>query len=98
MYLVFVQKYQKCMTPWRSLFPKRVDWLRELHAMISVTWAADVARAPIEVRETALAHAGDKVVQAYMRSDFLAERRALMAQWEEFCLIGSNVTPLRGVG
>jgi hypothetical protein len=62
------------------------------------TWAADVARAPIEVRETALAHAGDKVVQAYMRSDFLAERRTLMAQWEEFCLIGSNVTPLRGVG
>lgn len=61
------------------------------------TWAADVARAGVEIRETQLAHAGDKVTKAYMRSDFLVERRVLMTQWEQFCLtpIGSNVAPLR---
>ncbi|WP_457564153.1 tyrosine-type recombinase/integrase [Caminibacter sp.] len=38
-----------------------------------------------EVIETQLAHAvGNKVTRAYMRSDFLEERRKLLEWWEEF--------------
>ena len=48
------------------------------------TWAADVAKAPSEIRESALAHSVDAVVGAYQRSDHLAERRDLMLAWESF--------------
>jgi integrase len=59
------------------------------------TWCAEVAKAPVEVREACLAHAGDAVVKSYMRSDFLAQRRELMGQWATFCLAPNNITPLR---
>ncbi|AZV46887.1 hypothetical protein C3L23_06245 [Nautilia sp. PV-1] len=40
---------------------------------------------PAEVIETQLAHViGNKVTRAYMRSDFLEERRKLLEWWEEF--------------
>ena len=61
------------------------------------TWCADVARAPVEVRETQLAHATNAVTAAYQRSDHLPERRELLARWEQFCLTPSddNVISLR---
>ena len=49
-------------------------------------WAAEVAKALHEVSEAALAHAiPDKVVAAYLRTDFLEERRALMVAWADHC-------------
>ena len=49
-------------------------------------WAAERARAPNEVSEAALAHANpNKVVAAYLRTDFFEERKTLMAAWAEHC-------------
>lgn len=48
-------------------------------------WAAEVAHAPREVAETALAHAiGNEVEAAYQRGDLLDRRRKLMGAWEKF--------------
>jgi len=48
------------------------------------TWCADVAEAPHEVAETAIAHTPDsKVVRAYRRTDFLKQRRILMQRWAD---------------
>lgn len=48
-------------------------------------WCAEVAKVRDEVSEAALAHsAGSKVRAAYLRTDFLAERRELMARWDRF--------------
>lgn len=50
-------------------------------------WASERAKAPNEVSEAALAHSlGSKVVAAYLRTDFLAERRPLMEAWSRHCL------------
>ena len=50
-------------------------------------WAAEIAKTPHEVSESALAHSiPDKVVAAYLRTDFFEERRALMAAWGAHCL------------
>jgi hypothetical protein len=61
-------------------------------------WAADVAHAPFEIAEAALAHqVGNAVVQAYQRSSMLERRRPIMSAWASF-LSGeadSNVVPLR---
>ena len=49
-------------------------------------WAAEIAKTPHEVSEAALAHSiPDKVVAAYLRTDFFEERRALMAAWRAHC-------------
>lgn len=49
-------------------------------------WAAEQTSFPREVAEAALAHAvGDKVEQAYRRSDLFEKRRALMNAWSAFC-------------
>jgi integrase len=49
-------------------------------------WAAEHAKAQHEVSEAALAHSNpSKVVAAYLRTDFLAERRPLMDQWSAHC-------------
>jgi integrase len=49
-------------------------------------WCSDATDTPREIAEAALAHAvGDKVEAAYRRSDALAKRAALMAQWAAFC-------------
>ena len=64
------------------------------------TWSADVDKTREEVREAALAHGGDAVVEAYKRSDHLADRRGLMERWAAHCLgegtnePDNNVVPL----
>jgi integrase len=46
-------------------------------------WCAEIARARDEVSEAALSHCvTGKVRAAYLRTDFLNERRALMADWD----------------
>jgi integrase len=48
-------------------------------------WAAEVAHAPREVAEAALAHAiGSEVEAAYQRGDMLERRRSLMEAWSRF--------------
>ena len=48
-------------------------------------WASEVATAPREVAEAALAHVvGSMVERSYARSDLLDRRRALMAEWAEY--------------
>jgi integrase len=47
-------------------------------------WLAECTDAPHEVAETVLGHvAGSAVVRAYRRSDFLEQRRVLMARWAD---------------
>ncbi|WP_438748375.1 tyrosine-type recombinase/integrase [Pararhizobium sp. O133] len=49
-------------------------------------WATEVAHAPREVAEAALAHAvGDTVERSYARSDALERRRDLMQKWADYC-------------
>ena len=47
-------------------------------------WAAEVAHAPREVAEAALAHAVDGVEGDYQRGDMLDRRRELMEAWAAF--------------
>jgi integrase len=48
-------------------------------------WCADVAHAPREIAEEALAHAvGNQVERAYRRSDALERRRQLMDAWAAY--------------
>jgi hypothetical protein len=60
-------------------------------------WAAEVARAPREVAEAALAHVNrDKTESAYARSDLIDLRRDLMERWASHCTGQSGtVVPLR---
>lgn len=47
-------------------------------------WLAECTDAPHEVAETVLGHAtGGAVVNAYRRTDFLDQRRALLARWAD---------------
>lgn len=58
------------------------------HGMRSAfkVWCAEVAKVRDEVSEAALAHTvPEKVRAAYLRTDFLQERKALMASWAKFC-------------
>ena len=49
-------------------------------------WCAEVAKVRDEVSEAALAHTiPGKVRAAYLRTDFLEERKALMATWAKYC-------------
>lgn len=49
-------------------------------------WATEVAHAPREISEAALAHAvGDAVERSYARSDALDRRRKLMQDWATYC-------------
>jgi integrase len=58
------------------------------------TWVAEETQHPNEVAEMALAHAiGNKVEAAYRRGDLLARRRAMMCDWERYCLSGVPKTP-----
>jgi integrase len=48
-------------------------------------WSAEIAKVPDEVSEAALAHAiPQKVRAAYLRTDFLGDRRELMTEWADF--------------
>jgi integrase len=52
-------------------------------------WAADETHYPREVCEHALAHKlPDSVEAAYLRSDYLAKRISLMADWAQYCCVG----------
>jgi integrase len=52
-------------------------------------WAADVAEAPREIAEQALAHqVGSDVERAYRRGDALEQRRALMTEWSNYITKG----------
>jgi integrase len=79
--------------------------VRDLHPTATVhgfrssfrDWAGDVAHAPREIAEEALAHAvGNQVERAYRRGDALDQRRALMGAWASFVEgdAGSNVVEL----
>ena len=49
-------------------------------------WVAEETNYPGEVAEAALAHTvQNKVEAAYRRTDFLAKRRSMMAEWAAFC-------------
>jgi integrase len=49
-------------------------------------WSAEIARVRDEVSEAALAHViPEKVRAAYLRTQFLDERKPLMAAWATFC-------------
>ncbi|WP_019219866.1 tyrosine-type recombinase/integrase [Bartonella florencae] len=48
-------------------------------------WIAETTSTPFEIAETVLAHSvGSSVTKAYMRTDFLEQRHALMEQWAAF--------------
>ncbi len=50
-------------------------------------WATEIAHAPREIAEAALAHAvGDTVERSYARSDALERRRKLMQAWANYIL------------
>lgn len=60
-------------------------------------WAGDRTSFPREIAEAALAHAiGNRVEEAYRRSDALEKRRGLMEAWANYCEPGSpsNVVQL----
>ena len=62
------------------------------------TWAADVAHAPFEVAEAALAHTiGNEASQAYNRTTMRERRRPIMSAWADFVTgkTADNVVPLR---
>ncbi|CUK08410.1 Prophage CP4-57 integrase [Shimia thalassica] len=48
------------------------------------TWADDMTNTPWEVKETAIGHkVGNKVSRAYLRTDYLEERRLLAQRWAQ---------------
>jgi integrase len=50
------------------------------------TWARETTSLPREIVEAALAHTiGDAAERAYARTDMFERRRALMAQWADYC-------------
>jgi integrase len=64
-------------------------------------WAGDIAHAPREVAEAALAHkVGNSTETSYRRGSALERRRKLMEQWARFCeappVAGENVIALAG--
>jgi integrase len=68
------------------------------HGMRSAfkVWCAEVAKVRDEVSEAALAHAvPQKVRAAYLRTDFLEERKMLMSAWEEYCVKSVSVPRTR---
>jgi integrase len=54
-------------------------------------WVAEATPFPAQLAEMALAHiAGDKTMQAYMRTDLFEKRRDLMNAWANFCEHGAR--------
>jgi hypothetical protein len=72
------------------LTPEEVRLIRITHGMRSMfrDFAAEQTSYGREVAEIALAHqVGSKVEQAYLRTDLLVKRRALMRDWANWCAI-----------
>lgn len=68
---------------------RRMDEKITVHGFRSTfrVWAAEQTDASHEVCEMAISHSvGDATVKAYMRTNLLEKRRALMTQWQAFCL------------
>ncbi len=63
-------------------------------------WLAECTDAPHELAETVLGHvAGSKVVTSYRRTDFLEQRRVLMARWADHVTgAAGKVVKLVGTG
>jgi len=65
-------------------------------------WAAECTSFPRLVAEAALAHTiDDKTEAAYLRSDFLDQRRRLMEHWGEFCnreISMNKIMPIKAAG
>lgn len=54
-------------------------------------WLAETTDAPFEVAEAMLGHAtGNKVQRAYLRTDFLEQRRVLAERWADFVTGGTG--------
>ena len=69
------------------------------HGMRSASkvWCAEITQVRDEVSEAALAHTiPQKVRAAYLRTDFLEERKALMATWGKYCARGVRPSRARG--
>jgi integrase len=65
------------------------------HGMRSAfkVWCAEVAKVRDEVSEAALAHAvPEKVRAAYLRTEFLEERKGLMSAWGAYCAKSVSVS------
>ena len=62
-------------------------------------WLAEATDAPREIAETILGHAaGNAVELAYRRTDYLEQRRALMARWADYVTGASGqVVPRHGL-
>lgn len=59
-------------------------------------WAAEVTAFPSEAAEAALAHViPNKVVKAYLRSDYIDIRRQMMTDWAAF--VGASASPMMKV-
>lgn len=62
-------------------------------------WCAEVAKVRDEVSEAALAHTiPEKVRAAYLRTDFLQERKQLMSAWAQHCATSIGYCELRVTG
>lgn len=75
----------------KSLRAASSDKAATLHGLRSSfrDWCGDHTEHPREVAEAALAHVlADKTEAAYRRSDALEKRRALMADWANYCQSG----------
>jgi len=57
------------------------------------TWASEVAGAPEDLCESALAHTKGKLTAAYQRGDLFARRRALMDQWARYLAAPVGTVP-----
>jgi integrase len=69
------------------------------HGMRSAfkVWCAEVTKVRDEVSEAALAHAiPEKVRAAYLRTDFLEERKPLMTTWAKYCTAKLPAARTRG--
>jgi integrase len=69
------------------------------HGMRSAfkVWCAEIAKVRDEVSEAALAHTiPEKVRAAYLRTDFLEERKALMIAWAKYCARKVTASRARG--
>jgi integrase len=54
-------------------------------------WLAETTEAPFEVAEAMLGHAtGNKVQRAYLRTDFIEQRRVLAERWADFVTGGTG--------
>jgi lysyl-tRNA synthetase class 1 len=61
-------------------------------------WSAEVARAPNEISEAALAHTiKDRVQAAYLRTDFFSQRKPLMERWARHCGSAGSTSPSRSL-